>query len=88
MYILAEDDGLSPVISEDMASKQVSTLNSYMKSVGVSFVHETILVQNSSLRIRYALPFCNFSLVGNGVCDSYCNSSVTNYDGGDCDTRP
>ena len=84
MYVLSEDDGSSPVISEDMTNKQISTLNSYMKSVGVSFVHESILVKNSSLRHRYALPFCDFSLVGNGVCDSYCNVSVTNYDGGDC----
>ena len=84
MYILSNDDGSAQIVSESFTSMQVEIFNKYFKSTGVRFVHEDVIYRNSSMRSRYALPMCDFTLIGNGICDNLCNVSVTNFDGGDC----
>ena len=83
-YILSSDEGLNSTISFEMAKAQIDFINSYLMTTKLRFTPEYHLIRNSSLLTKRALPFCNFSLIGDGKCDYYCNSSITNFDGGDC----
>jgi len=82
MYILSANNGSNSVVSNVTAQTQIDYLNRYYQSTRINFRAKFYLIRNSSLLSKYALPNCNFSAVGNGHCDSLCNNSVTNYDGG------
>lgn len=84
VHVLADDNGMNPVIPETMVDAQMVLLNSYYFPLRVQFQFLPYLIRNTTLLNKRALPFCPISLIGNGKCDSYCNVSITNYDGGDC----
>jgi hypothetical protein len=84
VFVMAADDGSSACASESVVDAQLSVLNNYFAGAKATFRASYSTVNSSFYLSRRVLPFCDFSLVGNGECDSFCNASITNYDGGDC----
>ncbi len=88
MYILANDAGNSTSLSATIAQGQYEFLNTYFEDIGIQFEPIFSQINNTFYFERLAFPLCDFADIGDGVCDFYCNASVSNFDGGDCISVP
>jgi hypothetical protein len=83
-FVVATDEGSDACVDQVTVAKQADVLNEYLAGMNVSFEFTFNTINSSAYLARRVLPICDFSTIGNGACDSYCNASITNYDGGDC----
>jgi len=88
VFVVSSDEGGSACVDQPTVEQQVEVLNQYLGGINATFKLTFHTINSSFLLARRVLPFCNFSTIGDGVCDSFCNASITNFDGGDCVPPP
>ena len=84
MYILSYDNYSNPNVPESFLRNQINFLNKTFVKHGITFDIKKVYVNNTHFRERLNVPFCTRKDIGNGKCNTMCNISATNYDGGDC----
>lgn len=84
VYIIAQNGGVNPLISEREAQMQIQIINKAFYPYNISFSANIEIFPSTFLFDRKVLPFCAPPMVGDGVCQIFCNVTDTGFDGGDC----
>ena len=87
-WTLAYDNGSQPLLTPALFEQELDVLNAALQQANYKFAGTLALINNTHLRQRVAVPFCEPGQIGDGTCNDMCNLTVTGYDGGDCIAVP
>uniref|UniRef100_A0A8C4R7J7 Pappalysin 2 n=2 Tax=Eptatretus burgeri TaxID=7764 RepID=A0A8C4R7J7_EPTBU len=81
---IRESDGSRPTIQPPQIKNQHLVLNQAFERYNISWELSVLDIPNSLLRRRIILANCDFTNVGNDICNPECSHPLTGFDGGDC----